>query len=151
MQKLYSVSENVTKNVSTQSDPGSCFDGRNNAIITVVLFHDPRFLFHLRKDHRYIIIVTGIILSGEANQRFGRNLGNRNGAASGKRMLQGHRHANAFVKQLLIAHVVQRNSLQGRNDQSELKPALAYPIENGVVAPIVQSDVHVWLRPLKRP
>src|SRR5438034_5545420 len=113
--------------------------------------HHPRFLFHLRKDDREIIIIIRIIFAGEANQRFGGNLGNRNGAASGKRMLRGHRHANAFVKQLLIAQVVQRNSLQGRNDQSELKPALAYPIENGVVAPIVQSDVHVWQRSLKCP
>jgi hypothetical protein len=32
-----------------------------------------------------------------------------------------------------------------------LKPAIAYPIENGVVAPIVQFDVDVWHRSLKCP
>src|SRR6266446_8710749 len=65
VQKFHAVSETVAKNVSTQSDPGSCFDGRNNAIITVVLLHHPRFLFHLREDHRNIIIVTRVIFAGE--------------------------------------------------------------------------------------
>lgn len=100
MQKLYSVSETVTKNAYTNGDAGSRFDGRHNAGKTVVLLHYPRFLFQLRKDDREIVIVIRIIFAGEANQRFGRNLSNRNGAASGKRMLRGHRHANAFMKQL---------------------------------------------------
>ena len=109
MQKLYSVSETVTKNVHTDGDAGSRFDGRNHAGKTVVFLHDPRFLFHLRKDDREIIIIFRIIFAGEANQRFGRNLGNRNGAASGKRMLRGDRHANAFVKQFLISQVAAAN------------------------------------------
>jgi hypothetical protein len=54
-----------------------------------------------------IIIMFRIVFVGEADQRFDHNLGNRNGAASGKRMLRSHCHANAFVKQLLISHVVQ--------------------------------------------
>src|SRR6478735_10171951 len=96
--KLYPVSESVTKNVCADSDPGSPFDGRNNAVITIVLLYHPRFLFHRRKDDRKIIIVIWIIFAGEPNQRFGRNLGDRNGAALGERMLRGHGHANAFVK-----------------------------------------------------
>src|ERR1700751_3335918 len=143
MQKLYPVSESVTKNACTESDPGSRFDGRNNAIITIVLLYHPRFLFHLRKDDRKIIIVIRIIFPGEANQWFGRNLANRNGATSGKRMLRSDRHGNAFLKQLLISHVVQRTGLGGRNDQSEVKPSVAYPIEDIFDAPIVRSDVHV--------
>ena len=90
-QNLYSVSETVTKSVRTNGDPGSCFDGRNNARRTIVLLHHPRFLFHLRKDHREIIVVIRIIFTGQANQRFGRNLGNRNGAPFGKRMVWSHR------------------------------------------------------------
>ena len=116
MQKLYSVSETVTKNVYANGDPGSCFDGRNNARKTVVLLHHPRFLFHLRKDDREEVIVIRIIFAGKANQRFGRNFGNRNGAASSKRMLRSHRHADAFLKQFLISHVVQRTGLGGGND-----------------------------------
>src|ERR1700737_1252593 len=138
VQKFDAVSETVTK-VRTNGDAGSRFDGRNNTKKTVVLLHHPRFLFQLRKDYREKVIVIRIIFAGEANQRFGRNLGNRNGAASGERLLRGDRHTNAFVKQFLISHVLQRASLRGRNDQSKLKPAIAYPIENGVVAPIVQS------------
>ena len=72
-----------------------------------------------------------IVFVGEADQRFGHNFGNRNGAASGKRMLRSHCHANAFVKQLLTSCSTR---LQGRNDQSELKPAITYPVVNGVVA-----------------
>ncbi len=34
---------------------------------------------------------------------------------------------------------------------SELKPAIAYPVENVFDAPIVQSNVHVWRRSLKCP
>ena len=86
---------------------------------------------------------------GEANQRFGRNLGKRNGSAAGKRMLRGDRHANPIVKQLFISQVAQRTGLRGRNYQSELEPAIAYALENGLVGPIVQSDVHAWHRPLK--
>jgi hypothetical protein len=56
-------------------------------------------------------------------------------AAAGKRMLRGQRHANAFVKQFFVSQVAQRTSLRGRNDQSELKPAIAYPIENIFVGP----------------
>ena len=137
--------------VRGNGDPGSRFNGRNNGRKTVVLLHYPRFLFHLRKDDRKILIVIRVIFARQANQRFSRNLGNGNGAASGKRMLRSDRHANAFVKQFLLAHVVQRTSLQGRNDQSELNPAIAYPIENVSVAPIVQSDVHVWHFSLKCP
>jgi hypothetical protein len=139
VQNLYSVSETVPQSLRTNGDPGSCFDCRNKARKTVVLLHYSRFLFHLRKDDRKIIIVTRIIFAGEANQRFGRYLGNRNGAASGKRMLRSDRHANAFVKQLLISQVVRRTSLRGRNDQSELKPAIAYPIENALTWPCVRA------------
>ncbi len=64
MQDLYSVSEAVTQSVRTNRDPGSCFDGRNNARKTVVFLHHPRFLFHLRKDDRKVIIVTRIIFAG---------------------------------------------------------------------------------------
>jgi pimeloyl-ACP methyl ester carboxylesterase len=80
--ELYSVSETVTQNVYSDGNAGSRFDGRNNAGKTVVLLDHPRFLFHLRKDDREDVIVIRIIFAGEANQRFGRNLGNRNGAAS---------------------------------------------------------------------
>ena len=98
MQKLYSVSETATKRIHTDGDAGSRFDGRNNAGKTVVLFHYPRFLFHLRKDDREQVIIIRIVFSGQANQRFGRYLDNRNGAAPGKPMLRGDHHANAFVK-----------------------------------------------------
>src|SRR2546421_7198358 len=64
-------------------------------------------------------------------------------------MLRSDRHANALAKQLLKPHIVQRTSLWGTSYQSELKPAIAYAIENGFVAPIVQSDVHLWHRLLK--
>src|SRR4029077_16643957 len=151
MQKLYPVSETATQNVETKGDAGSCFDGRNNAGKTVVLLDHPRLLFHLRKDGREEVVIIRIIFAGQANQRFGRNFGNRNGAASSKRMLRSDRHANAFLKQFLISQVVQRTSLGGRNDQSELKPAIAYPIENIFVGPIVRSDVHVWHCLLKCP
>jgi hypothetical protein len=50
-----------------------------------------------------------ILFAGEANERFGRNLGQRNGAASGKRMLRGDRHADALVKQLFISQVAHSN------------------------------------------
>jgi hypothetical protein len=63
VQKFHPVSETVTKSVRTNGDPGSCFDGRNNARKTVVLLHHPRFLFQLRKDDRDIIIVTRIIFA----------------------------------------------------------------------------------------
>ena len=63
MQKFYSVSKTVTQSVRTNGDPGSCFDGRNNARKTVVFLHHPRFLFQLRKDDRDIIIVTRIIFA----------------------------------------------------------------------------------------
>src|SRR6266536_3251569 len=109
------------------------------------------FCFTFEKDDREIIIVIRIIFAGEANQWFGRNFGNRNGAALSKRMLRGDDHANADAKQLLISQVVQRASLRGRNDQPELKPAIAYPVENVFDVPIVQSDVHVWHCPLKCP
>src|SRR6266436_4847158 len=125
VQKFQAVPKTVTK-VRGNGDAGSRFDRRHNGGKTVVLLHHARFLFHLRKDDREIIIVIRIIFAGEANQRFGRNFGNRNGAASSKRMLRSHRHANTFVKQLLTSHVVQRTSLRGRNDQSESKPAIAY-------------------------
>src|SRR6201982_1436950 len=98
MQKLYPVSETVTQNVYTNGDAGSRFDGRNNARKTIVLLHHPRFLFHLRKDDREEVIVIRIIFAGKANQRFGRNFGNRNGAASGKRMLLSDRPAKAFLR-----------------------------------------------------
>jgi hypothetical protein len=41
VQKLYSVSETVTK-VYRNGDAGPRFDGRHNAIITVVLLHHPQ-------------------------------------------------------------------------------------------------------------
>src|SRR5882672_6992132 len=98
MQELYAVSETVTQNVETKSDPGSCFDGGYNAGKTVVLLDHPRFLFYLRKDDREEVIVIRIIFAGEANQRLGRNFSNRNSAAPGKRMLRSDRHANTFFK-----------------------------------------------------
>src|SRR3954451_3779607 len=113
---------------------------------------DTRFLFHLRKGDREYIVVTRIVFAGEANQWFGRDLAQRNGAASGcKRMLRRDRHANALAKQLLKPHIVQRTSLWGTSYQSELKPAIAYALENGFVAPIVQFDVQLWHRSLKPP
>jgi hypothetical protein len=45
--------------------------GRNNARKTVVLLHDPRFLFHLQKDIREKVIVIWIIFASKANERFG--------------------------------------------------------------------------------
>jgi hypothetical protein len=51
MQKFQAVPKTVTK-VRGNGDARSRFDGRNNAIKTVVLLHHPRFLFHLRKDRR---------------------------------------------------------------------------------------------------
>jgi len=87
VQKFYSVSETVTK-VYRNGDAGPRFDGRHDAGHAVMFLDDARFLFHLRKDDREIIIVIRVIFAGEANQRFGCNLGNRNGAASGKRMLR---------------------------------------------------------------
>jgi len=151
VQKLYSVSETATERIHTDGDPGSRFDGRNNARKTVVLLHHPRFLFQLRKDDRDIIIVVRIIFACKPNQRFGHNFGNRNGAASGKRMLRSDRHANALAKQLLILNIAQRTRLLGTSYQSDLKPAIAYAVENGFVAPIVQSDVHLWHRLPKSP
>jgi len=151
VQNFDSSSETVTKKVPTKGDAGSRFDRRKNAGHAVMFLHDPRFLFHLRKRDREIIIIFRIIFVGEADQRFGRDLANRDGAASGKRMLRGNRHTNAFVKQLFISQAAQRTSLRGTNDQSDLKPAIAYAVENGLVAPIVQSDVHVWHFSLKCP
>src|SRR5262245_19270796 len=98
MQKLYPVSETAPQNVETKSDSGSRFDGRNYAGKTVMLLHHPRFLFHLRKDGREEVIVIRIIFAGKTNQRFGRNVGDWNGAASGKRMLRSDRDAKAFLK-----------------------------------------------------
>src|SRR6266487_64536 len=116
--ELYSVSESVTQNVYSDGNAGSRFDGRHDAIITVVLLDHPRLLFRLRKDAREIVVEIRMIFSDQANQRFGRNFSNRNGAAAGKRMLRSDRHANAFVKQFLIAQVVQLTSLRGSNNYS---------------------------------
>ena len=60
------VSETVTKNVHTNCDAGSRFDGRKNAGQAVMFLHDARLLFHLRKDDREIIIVFRIVFAGEA-------------------------------------------------------------------------------------
>ena len=98
MQELYPVSETVPQNVEAKSDADSCFDGRNNAGKTVVLLHYPRFLLYLRKDGREEVVVIWIIFAGQADQRFGRNLGKRNGAASSKRMQRSDGHAHAFLK-----------------------------------------------------
>jgi len=98
VQKFHAISETVTKEVSTNGDAGSRFDRRHNARHTFESLHHPRFLFHLRKDDREVIIIFRIVFTGEADQRFGCNLGKPNRAASGKRMLRGDRHANAFVK-----------------------------------------------------
>src|SRR4029079_1833896 len=65
-------------------------------------------------------------------------------------MLRSDRHTNALAKKLLKLHIVQRTSLWGTSYQSDLKPAIAYAVENGFVAPIVQSDVHLWHRLPKR-
>src|SRR5258708_36819445 len=105
MQKFHAVSESVAINVSTNDDAGSRFDGRNNARYSVMLFHHPRFSFHLRKDGREMIIVSRMVFAGGANERFGRNFGNRNGAATGKRLVGGDPHASAVVRQLCNAPV----------------------------------------------
>jgi hypothetical protein len=73
---------------------------------------------------------------GEANQRFGRKVGKRNGPASSKGMLRGNRNTNPIVKQLFVAQIAQRTRLWGRNYQTELKAAVAYAVENGLVSPI---------------
>src|SRR6478672_4151144 len=97
VQKFYSVSETVTK-VWANRDAGSRFHGRHNAGHAVMFLDHARFLFHLRKDDREIIIVIRIIFAGEANQQFGRGLDERNAAPSGKPMLRSDRHANALAK-----------------------------------------------------
>jgi hypothetical protein len=63
VQKFHLVSETVTKNVRTNGDAGSRFDGRNNTESTVALLHHPRFLFHVRKDDREIIVVIRIMVA----------------------------------------------------------------------------------------
>jgi hypothetical protein len=80
-------------------------------------------------------MIFRIVFMVEADQWFGRNLGNRNGAAPGERMLRGDGHTNAFVKQLFISQVAQRTSLRSKNDQSELNPAVATP-----------SRISLWLQ-----
>jgi len=62
VQKFQAVPKTVTK-VRGNGDAGSRFDGRHNGGKTVVLLHYPRFLFHLRKDDREIIIVIRIIFA----------------------------------------------------------------------------------------
>ena len=57
-------------------------------------------------------------------------------------MLRRDRHANALAKQLLKPRIVQRTSLWGTSYQSELKPAIAFAVENGFVAPIPQDTLH---------
>ena len=148
-QTFQAVSKAVTENVRTKGDARSRFDGRKNPGHAVMFFHDVRLLFHLRKGDREDIIVFWIVFTGEANQWFGRSLGKRNGPATGKRMLPGDRNSNPIVKQLFISQDAQRTSLRGTNDQSELKPAITHAVENGLVGPIVQSDVHVWHFSLK--
>src|SRR5882757_9994441 len=150
VQKFYSVSETVTK-VYRNGNAAPRFDGRHATGHAVMFLDDARFLFHLRKSDREYIVVIRIVFAGEANQWFGGDLAQRNGAASGKRMPRRNRHANALAKQLLKPHIVQRTSLWGTSYQSELKPAIAYAFENGFVAPIVQSDVHLWHHSLKSP
>src|SRR5712671_2824337 len=145
VEKFYSVSETVTK-VYRNGDAAPRFDGRHDAGHAVMFLDDARFLFHLRKGDREYIVVIRIVFAGEANQGFGSNLAQRNGAASGKRMLRSDRHADALAEQLLKPHIVKRTSLWGTSYQSELKPAIAYAVEYGFVAPIVQSDVHLWHR-----
>ena len=51
VQKLYSVSETVTK-VYRNRDAGPRFDGRHDAGHAVMFLDDARFLFRLRKDSR---------------------------------------------------------------------------------------------------
>src|SRR4029077_2064026 len=150
VQKFYSVSETVTK-VWANRDGSPHFHGRHNAGHAVMFLDHARFLFHLRKDDREIIIVIRIIFAGEANQQFGRGLDERNAAPSSKRMLRSDRHANALAKQFLISQVSERTILGRSSDQSEFKSAIAYAVESVFVAPIVQSDVHVWHFSLKRP
>ena len=62
MQKFQAVPKTVTK-VRGNGDAGSRFDGRHNGGKTVVLLHYPRFLFHLRKDDREIIIKIRVIFA----------------------------------------------------------------------------------------
>ncbi len=71
MQKFYSVSETVTK-VYRNGDAGPRFDGRHDAGHAVMFLDDARFLFHLRKGDREIIIVIGILFARQANERFAR-------------------------------------------------------------------------------
>src|SRR6476620_5277357 len=97
VQKLYAVSETVTK-VWANRDGSPHFHGRHNAGHAVMFLDHARLLFHLRKDDREIIMVIRIIFAGEANQRFGRGLDERNAAPSGKWMLRSDRHANALAK-----------------------------------------------------
>src|SRR6476620_5964051 len=73
VQKLYSVSETVTK-VWANRDASPRFDGRHNAGHAVMFLDHTRFLFHFRKNDREIIIVIRIIFASEGNQRFGRDL-----------------------------------------------------------------------------
>src|SRR5258705_6248989 len=150
VQELYSVSETVTK-VWANRDASPRFDGRHYAGHAVMFLDHAQLLFHLRQDDRKIIIVIRIIFPSEANQRFGRGLHERNAAPSGKRMLRSDRHANALAKQLFISQVAERTTLWRSSDQSEFKSAIAYAVESVFVAPIVQSDVHVWHSSLKRP
>ena len=58
------VSKAVTKNVRTDGDAGSRFDGRKNAGHAVVFLYDARFLFHLRKEDREMIIIFRIVFHG---------------------------------------------------------------------------------------
>src|SRR6266513_1763538 len=71
VQKSYSVSETVTK-VYRNGDAGPRFDGRHDAGHAVMFLDDARFLFHLRKGDREIIIVIGILFARQANERFAR-------------------------------------------------------------------------------
>jgi len=65
--ELYSVSKSVTQNVYSDGNAGSRFDGRHDAIITVVLLDHPRLLFRLRKDAREIVVEIRMIFSDHAN------------------------------------------------------------------------------------
>ena len=51
VQKLYSVSETVTK-IYRDGNAGPRFDGRHDAGHAVMFLDDARFLFHLRKGDR---------------------------------------------------------------------------------------------------
>ena len=98
MQKLYSVSEAVTKDVYTNGDAGSRFDGRKNARVAVMFLDDARLLFHRREDGQKIIVIDWITLTRQSDERFTHRVGKWNAAATRKRMIRRNGKTDTFVK-----------------------------------------------------